>query len=194
MYPTNERVAGLPLSTLAEHLRCGKWSFGGSLFESSPGSHFSRVPKNWVLSRSCHTVNSTRSARSATVFTQVSNGEGTCPRGSKRGAPMGAGRSEHDARYFGSVRKVTTNIGQMPSPQRGASARPQGADPRPDEFYGVWTANDFLDMGSGAAVDKILQRLATSNTIRRIDIQKAMHDRKSGKPQSGVEGSLRLWS
>lgn len=33
----------------------------------------------------------------------------------------------------------------------------------------VWTPSDFLDSGARAAVDKALQRLATSGLIRRID-------------------------
>jgi len=33
----------------------------------------------------------------------------------------------------------------------------------------VWTAFDFLDLGNRDAVDKVLQRLVSANTIRRID-------------------------
>lgn len=33
----------------------------------------------------------------------------------------------------------------------------------------VWTVNDFLDLGTDDAVRKMLQRLATSGEIRRID-------------------------
>ena len=33
----------------------------------------------------------------------------------------------------------------------------------------VWTAADFADLGTRAAVDKVLQRLATNSEIRRID-------------------------
>ncbi len=33
----------------------------------------------------------------------------------------------------------------------------------------VWTAFDFLDLGNRNAVDKVLQRLVKSHTIRRID-------------------------
>lgn len=39
-----------------------------------------------------------------------------------------------------------------------------GAAPR-----GVWTAADFLDLGTRDAVDKALQRLAAAETLRRID-------------------------
>jgi hypothetical protein len=84
-----------------------------------------------------------------------------------------------------SVRKVTTNIGQTPSPHRGPAfdLRAQILDRM--NSTGVWTPNDFLDMGSRAAVDKVLQRLATSNTIRRID--RGLYDvprvnRLTGKP------------
>ena len=84
-----------------------------------------------------------------------------------------------------SVRKMTTNIGQMPSPHRGPALdlRAQILDRM--NSTGVWTPNDFLDMGSRAAVDKVLQRLATSNTIRRID--RGLYDvprvnRLTGKP------------
>jgi Family of unknown function (DUF6088) len=52
---------------------------------------------------------------------------------------------------------------------------------------GVWTPNDFLDLGSRAAVDKALQRLTTSNAIRRID--RGLYDvprlnRLTGKPRN----------
>jgi hypothetical protein len=33
----------------------------------------------------------------------------------------------------------------------------------------VWTAADFLDLGTRDAVDKVLQRLITANQLRRID-------------------------
>jgi hypothetical protein len=68
-----------------------------------------------------------------------------------------------------SVRRVTINIGQTPSPHRGPALdlRAQILDRM--NSTGVWTPNDFLDLGSRTAVDKVLQRLATSNTIRRID-------------------------
>lgn len=33
----------------------------------------------------------------------------------------------------------------------------------------VWTAADFLDLGTRDAVDKVLQRLVTANQLRRID-------------------------
>src|ERR1035437_9415636 len=68
-----------------------------------------------------------------------------------------------------SVRKVTTNIGQTPSPHRGPALDLRALILDRMSSTGVWTPNDFLDMGSRAAVDKVLQRLATSNTIRRID-------------------------
>src|SRR5260370_31867899 len=40
---------------------------------------------------------------------------------------------------------------------------------REDGSVSVWTPRDFLDLGSRAAIDKALQRLAGSNSIRRID-------------------------
>src|SRR5512146_2359140 len=39
----------------------------------------------------------------------------------------------------------------------------------------VWTPNDFADLASRAAVDKTLQRLATSGELRRID--RGLYDR-----------------
>ena len=44
----------------------------------------------------------------------------------------------------------------------------------------VWTATDFLDLGSRDAVDKALQRLVASGDIRRID--RGLYD----KPQQNV--------
>lgn len=40
---------------------------------------------------------------------------------------------------------------------------------------GVWTPGDFADLGSRAAVDKTLQRLAASGELRRID--RGLYDR-----------------
>jgi len=40
---------------------------------------------------------------------------------------------------------------------------------RRDKSVQVWTPNDFLDLGTRPAVDKALQRLATSGELRRID-------------------------
>jgi hypothetical protein len=40
---------------------------------------------------------------------------------------------------------------------------------RKDSSVSVWTPRDFLNLGSRAAIDKALQRLAGSNSIRRID-------------------------
>jgi len=42
----------------------------------------------------------------------------------------------------------------------------------PDE---VWTPSDFVDLGSRAAVDKVLQRLVPSGELRRID--RGLYDR-----------------
>jgi hypothetical protein len=49
----------------------------------------------------------------------------------------------------------------------------------------VWTASDFVGLGSRSAVDKALQRLATSGELRRID--RGLYDRPrrnelTGKP------------
>jgi hypothetical protein len=44
----------------------------------------------------------------------------------------------------------------------------------------VWTAADFLDLGSRDAVDKALQRLIASNEIRRID--RGLYDRPGDNP------------
>ena len=68
-----------------------------------------------------------------------------------------------------SVRKMTTNIGQTPTPHRGPALDLRARVLDRMNSASVWTPNDFLDLGSSAAVDKALQRLATSNTIRRID-------------------------
>ena len=44
----------------------------------------------------------------------------------------------------------------------------------------VWTVNDFLDLGNYDAVRKMLQRLATTGTIRRID--DGLYDRPDINP------------
>lgn len=44
----------------------------------------------------------------------------------------------------------------------------------------VWTAADFLDLGSRDAVDKALQRLVASNDIRRID--SGLYDKPQHNP------------
>lgn len=46
-----------------------------------------------------------------------------------------------------------------------------------DAQIGVWTAADFLDLGNRDAVDKALQRLVASGTIRRID--RGLYDQPS---------------
>ncbi len=86
-----------------------------------------------------------------------------------------------------SVRKATTNIGQTPSPHRGPALDLRAPILDRMNSMGVWTPNDFLDFGSRAAVEKVLQRLATSNTIRRID--RGLYDvprvnRLTGKPSN----------
>ena len=42
---------------------------------------------------------------------------------------------------------------------------------------GVWTPRDFLDLGARDAVDKVLQRLTSAGTFRRID--RGLYDRPS---------------
>ncbi|MDE0239684.1 MAG: DUF6088 family protein [bacterium] len=42
---------------------------------------------------------------------------------------------------------------------------------------GVWTPRDFLDLGARDAVDKVLQRLTSAGTLRRID--RGLYDRPS---------------
>lgn len=54
---------------------------------------------------------------------------------------------------------------------------------RPDE---VWTPNDFADLGGRDAVDKVLQRLAVAQELRRID--RGLYDvpapnRLTGRPR-----------
>lgn len=58
---------------------------------------------------------------------------------------------------------------------------------RQDDLIGVWTPNDFLDLGSRAGIDKALQRLAADSKIRRID--RGLYDlprvnQLTGKPTS----------
>lgn len=47
----------------------------------------------------------------------------------------------------------------------------------------VWTPGDFADLGSRAAVDKTLQRLATVGELRRVD--RGLYDRKRRNPLTG---------
>jgi hypothetical protein len=47
----------------------------------------------------------------------------------------------------------------------------------------VWTPRDYLSLGSRAAIDKALQRLATSNHIRRID--RGLYDLPRINPLTG---------
>src|SRR5271168_5295942 len=50
---------------------------------------------------------------------------------------------------------------------------------------GVWTPVDFLDLAPRDAVDKALQRLARSGTLRRIDrglYDRPQSNRLTGKP------------
>ena len=71
-----------------------------------------------------------------------------------------------------SVRKMHTNTGQLRQAHRGPALdlkasildRMRQAAPA-----SVWTPSDFLGLGSRAAIDKALQRLAISSKIRRID-------------------------
>jgi len=71
-----------------------------------------------------------------------------------------------------SARKMDTNTGQARQEHRGPALdlkarildRMRQAAPA-----SVWTPTDFLGLGSRTAIDKALQRLATSNKIRRID-------------------------
>ena len=47
----------------------------------------------------------------------------------------------------------------------------------------VWTARDFLDLGSRSAVDKTLQRLTNKGDLRRID--HGLYDRPRANPLTG---------
>ena len=56
-----------------------------------------------------------------------------------------------------------------------------------DKSIGVWTPNDFVDLGARPAIDKALQRLAIAGDIRRID--RGLYDvprvnSLTGKPSS----------
>jgi hypothetical protein len=65
-----------------------------------------------------------------------------------------------------------TYIGQTIMASRGANIELKegilGRIQR-EKVVRVWTPNDFLDLGSRAAVDKALQRLTLAKNIRRID-------------------------
>jgi Family of unknown function (DUF6088) len=87
-----------------------------------------------------------------------------------------------------SVRRVHTNTGHLRQAHRGPAIdlkarildRMRQAGP-----VSVWTPSDFLGLGSRAAIDKALQRLAISDEIRRID--RGLYDiprvnRLTGKP------------
>ncbi len=89
-----------------------------------------------------------------------------------------------------SVRKMHTNIG-LP----GRAYRGQALDlrtrilnrMRQRATVSVWAPSDFLDLGSRAAIDKALQRLALSADIRRID--RGLYDlphvnKLTGKPRN----------
>lgn len=71
-----------------------------------------------------------------------------------------------------SVRRMHTNTGRLRQTYRGpaldlkASILDRMRQAAPTS---VWTPSDFLGLGSRAAIDKALQRLAISNKIRRID-------------------------
>jgi hypothetical protein len=51
------------------------------------------------------------------------------------------------------------------------------------EPHAVWTPSDFADLASRAAVDKMLQRLATAGTVRRID--RGLYDRPTTSRLTG---------
>ena len=72
----------------------------------------------------------------------------------------------------GSVRNMSTKIGQPTPGQRGPLLALKGTildRIRRDKSILVWTPNDLLDLGTRSAVDKALQRLALSGDLRRID-------------------------
>ena len=48
---------------------------------------------------------------------------------------------------------------------------------------GVWTANDFATLGTRSAVDKVLQRLARTGDLRRID--RGLYDRPTSNELTG---------
>lgn len=55
---------------------------------------------------------------------------------------------------------------------------------RKDPVAKVWTPVDFLDLGSRDAVDKTLQRMVTSNDLRRID--RGLYDQPSANSLTGL--------
>ena len=66
-----------------------------------------------------------------------------------------------------SVRKMPTNIGQLGQVYRGPALdlKPRILNRlRQPPHMSVWTPTDFLDLGSRAAIDKALQRLAMTNS------------------------------
>src|SRR6516164_7091276 len=66
-----------------------------------------------------------------------------------------------DRQSLGSVRNMSTNIGQTRPPRRGPNLDLKRAildRVRRDKPTQVWTPNDFLDLGARSAVDKALQR------------------------------------
>ena len=54
----------------------------------------------------------------------------------------------------------------------------------------VWTPADFTELGSRAAVDKALQRLAARGVIRRIDRGLYDQPRRIGSPASRVPRTI----
>ena len=77
-----------------------------------------------------------------------------------------------DRAVEGSVRNMSTKIGQPTPGQRGPHLALKGTildRIRRDKSILVWTPNDLLDLGTRSAVDKALQRLALSGDLRRID-------------------------
>ena len=77
-----------------------------------------------------------------------------------------------DRAVEGSVRNMSTKIGQPTPGQRGPHLALKGSildRIRRDKSILVWTPNDLLDLGTRSAVDKALQRLALSGDLRRID-------------------------
>lgn len=89
-----------------------------------------------------------------------------------------------------SVQKMYTNIGLPERAYRGQALdlRERILDRmRQRATASVWTPSDFLDLGSRAAIDKALQRLALSADIRRID--RGLYDlphvnKLTGKPRN----------
>lgn len=75
------------------------------------------------------------------------------------------------------------HISDMPTTVRTVDLRKQILQRIAKDSSTVWTPSDFADLASRAAVDKALQRLATSGDLRRID--RGLYDQPSSNTLTG---------